>query len=128
MCYYVKWQCSPRHVGSPPFFPKEFTPRGLFTFLSQTAFLALQAGAPVLPVSTTGIEWSHLLPAYGRLRGPCDTLTVGQPFRPDPGLDRQVAAHAMMRQIAAPLPPEYRGVYAEPVDDRGTQHPTAGAR
>jgi 1-acyl-sn-glycerol-3-phosphate acyltransferase len=77
------------------------------------AFLALQAGAPILPVAITGTAWRRVLPAWRRLRRPQVTLTFGQPYRLPPGMARREAADAIMRRIAALLPPEYRGVYAD---------------
>src|SRR5690606_36913656 len=77
------------------------------------AFLAQQTQAPVLPVAVTGTAWRVVLPAWRRLRRPCVTLTFGRPFCLDPGLPRREAADEIMRRIAALLPPEYRGVYAD---------------
>jgi 1-acyl-sn-glycerol-3-phosphate acyltransferase len=80
------------------------------------AFLAQQAGVPsmvIVPVAITGTAWKHVLPAWRRLRRPCVTLTFGEPYTLPPGLKRRAAAEEMMRRLAALLPPEYRGVYAE---------------
>jgi 1-acyl-sn-glycerol-3-phosphate acyltransferase len=80
------------------------------------AFLAQQAGVPALvivPVAITGTAWKHVLPAWRRLRRPCVTLTFGEPYTLPPGLNRRQATDAMMRRLAALLPPDYRGVYAE---------------
>ncbi len=77
------------------------------------AFLALQAGVPVVPIAITGTAWRVVLPAWRRLRRPCVTLTFGAPYRLPPGIGRRDAAELIMRQIAALLPPEYRGVYGE---------------
>jgi 1-acyl-sn-glycerol-3-phosphate acyltransferase len=76
------------------------------------AFLAQQAEVPILPVAITGTAWRSVLPAWRNLRRPCVTLTFGQPYRLEPGTRRRDAADIIMRQIAALLPPEYRGVYA----------------
>jgi 1-acyl-sn-glycerol-3-phosphate acyltransferase len=77
------------------------------------AFLALHAGVPILPVAITGTAWKLVLPAWRRLRRPCVTLTFGQPYWLAPGTRRHEAADRIMRQIAALLPAEYRGVYAD---------------
>ena len=82
-----------------------------------TALLALRSGCPVVPVGIVGSEQMR-----GGLRGllsrPRVTLTAGEPFTlacDGPINKRAVAgAHAeMMGRIAALLPPQYRGVYAE---------------
>jgi 1-acyl-sn-glycerol-3-phosphate acyltransferase len=76
------------------------------------AFLAQQSGAPILPAALTGTAWKRIVPQWRRLRRPCVTLTFGRPYHLPPGLTRRAAADYMMRQIAALLPEEYRGVYA----------------
>lgn len=80
---------------------------------SGPAFLAQHAGVPLLPVAITGTAWKQVLPAWRRLRRPCVTLTFGQPYTLPPGLPRREAVDYIMRRLAALLPPEYRGVYAE---------------
>lgn len=77
------------------------------------AFLAQQLGAPIVPIALTGTAWKRVLPAWRRLRRPCVTLTYGRPYQLPSGLDRRQAADYIMRQIAALLPPDYRGVYAD---------------
>ena len=77
------------------------------------AFLALQAQAPILPVAITGTAWPVVLGAWRRLRRPCVTLTFGQPYHLAPGMRRHEAVEEIMRRLAALLPPEYRGVYAD---------------
>jgi 1-acyl-sn-glycerol-3-phosphate acyltransferase len=83
-----------------------------------TALVALRTGAPVLPVAVTGTKnikwpWIFLLPqSVRRVR-----VTIGEPFRLPPveRVNSQAAAQAtevIMRRIAALLPPEHRGVYA----------------
>ncbi len=76
------------------------------------AFLALHAGAAVLPVAITGTAWATVLPAWKRLRRPAVTLTVGPAYHLPPDLPRRAAADEVMRRLAALLPPEYQGVYA----------------
>jgi 1-acyl-sn-glycerol-3-phosphate acyltransferase len=78
--------------------------------------LALHSGAPILPVVFYGAE------NYGdnlrRLRRSPFHLRVGRPFRIEPGGDpvtREVRGQILdevMYQMAAQLPPAYRGVYS----------------
>jgi 1-acyl-sn-glycerol-3-phosphate acyltransferase len=80
------------------------------------AFLALRSGAPVLPMVSHGGErfWNNL----SRLRRTDFHITVGQPFHVDVGETkvtrqvRQQIADEIMYQMAALLPPAYRGTYA----------------
>jgi 1-acyl-sn-glycerol-3-phosphate acyltransferase len=76
------------------------------------AFLAQHANVPILPVALIGTAWKDILPAWRRFRRPCVTLTYGRPYRLPGSLSRVAAVGEIMRQIAALLPPEYRGVYA----------------
>jgi 1-acyl-sn-glycerol-3-phosphate acyltransferase len=82
------------------------------------AFLALKAGAPIVPIAMTGTENQNI---YGHLRGlkrtPV-TLSVGKPFVLFPKgkeADRQEMMQEGTRQImealAALLPEAYRGKY-----------------
>ena len=81
------------------------------------ALLALRSGAPVLPIVCHGGEsfWDNL----PRLRRTDFHIVVGQPFHLDAGgvkVTRQVRqqiADEVMYQIAALLPPPYRGVYSD---------------
>ncbi|MGQ9681786.1 MAG: lysophospholipid acyltransferase family protein [Anaerolineae bacterium] len=81
------------------------------------AYLAHAAQPMILPVATTGVE--HVLPALRRGQRARVRVTIGQPFRlpmldhrprPDELLQQ---ADIVMRHIAALLPHEYRGVYAD---------------
>jgi 1-acyl-sn-glycerol-3-phosphate acyltransferase len=82
------------------------------------AFLAARAGTIVIvPGAVTGTE--EALQQLKRLRRPHITMTFGLPFVLPP-LDPHRRAEAldentdeMMCRIAALLPPEYRGVYAD---------------
>jgi 1-acyl-sn-glycerol-3-phosphate acyltransferase len=95
------------------------------------ALIALRTGAPVLPVAITGTEgagwpWIFLKPFSVRhVR-----IVVGEPFvlpRPKRINNESTAdAHeVIMRRIAALLPPEYRGVYAETPEAMVAQPPEA---
>lgn len=86
-----------------------------------TSVLALRTDAPILPV---GIAGSHgVWPRGQKLPRPGGhvTIRVGTPFRLSevlpPGIDRRaakgLATTHIMRRIAALLPPEQRGPYAE---------------
>jgi 1-acyl-sn-glycerol-3-phosphate acyltransferase len=80
-------------------------------------FLALRSGAPLLPVVFYGGErfWDNL----PRLRRTDFHIVVGHPFSLDPGgvrVTRQVRQQMVdqiMYQIAALLPPTYRGAYSD---------------
>jgi 1-acyl-sn-glycerol-3-phosphate acyltransferase len=81
------------------------------------AFLALRSGAPLLPMVYYGGElfWRNL----NRLRRTNFHIVVGQPFYLDAGgvkVTRQVRQQMtdeIMYQMAALLPPDYRGVYSD---------------
>lgn len=80
-----------------------------------TALLALRTGAPVLPVATWGTEGVKLpRDFFNRTHM---YVVFGEPFYlPKTGrINRELVAEGterIMREIAALLPPEYRGVYA----------------
>jgi 1-acyl-sn-glycerol-3-phosphate acyltransferase len=78
---------------------------------------------PIIPVAVTGTQY---LPAdskraqgrwfFGRI-----TVTIGKPFhlpqrRPGEKFDLFAASERIMLEIAALLPPEYRGVYADKLE------------
>jgi 1-acyl-sn-glycerol-3-phosphate acyltransferase len=81
------------------------------------AWLALRSGAPVLPIAYHGGEqfWEN----FRRLQRTDFHIHVGQWFHlqaPTPSVPqdmRQRMADEVMYQIAALLPPRYRGVYAD---------------
>jgi len=81
------------------------------------AFVALRSGAPLLPVVYYGSErfWRNLR----SLRRTDFHIVVGQPFYLDAGGEkvtrqvRQQMTDEIMYQLAALLPPAYRGVYAD---------------
>ncbi len=79
--------------------------------------LALHSGAPILPLVYYGAERFH--DNVRRLRRTDFRIVVGQPFYLDArGVKvtrdvRQTMVDEMMYQIAALLPPDYRGVYAD---------------
>ncbi|MBL8056235.1 MAG: 1-acyl-sn-glycerol-3-phosphate acyltransferase [Anaerolineales bacterium] len=80
------------------------------------AYLADRAGVPILPVGIWGTE--RLTENLRRLRRTPVHMRIGPPFRlPDGGrADSQALktyTEEIMCRIAALLPPEYRGVYAD---------------
>jgi 1-acyl-sn-glycerol-3-phosphate acyltransferase len=81
------------------------------------AYIAARTGALVVPVGIIGVErfWYNLV----RLRRTPVKMVLGQPFRfvvtedlPDRRILSQMTAEAMY-QLAATLPPERRGRYAD---------------
>jgi 1-acyl-sn-glycerol-3-phosphate acyltransferase len=79
--------------------------------------LALNSGAPLLPLVYFGSE--SFRPNLLRLRRTDFCIRVGKPFHLDPQgikinrLVRQLMVDEIMYQLAALLPPQYRGVYAD---------------
>jgi len=79
--------------------------------------LALRSGAPLFPVVHYGSE--NYLHNLRRLRRTDFHFVVGKPFRIDPQAAtslhrlRQPIINEVMAQMAALLPPQYRGVYAD---------------
>jgi 1-acyl-sn-glycerol-3-phosphate acyltransferase len=88
--------------------------------LPGTAYLADLAGVPVVPVGVVGTSDDFLERALHQHR-PEIEMRIGPPFRLPPitgkGEERRCArqrnADLIMRKIAALLPAEYHGVYAE---------------
>ena len=81
------------------------------------AFLAARANVPVVPVALTNTE--HVVRALKRLRRITLTIRFGEPllFPPLEPVNRKQQLEdftdTIMCRIAALLPPEYRGVYAD---------------
>jgi 1-acyl-sn-glycerol-3-phosphate acyltransferase len=87
------------------------------------ALLALRTGAPILPVGLAGTERLWPRGTFPRVGGRV-SVRVGESFRltdvlGDAVRDRRaakgLATEAIMRRIAALLPPAYRGAYADAV-------------
>lgn len=82
------------------------------------AFLAARANVPIVPVAITGTE--RVVDGLKRLRRTTLTVRFGEPFRLPPlvpgNRKGQVRASTelLMGRLAALLPPEYRGAYADP--------------
>lgn len=83
-----------------------------------TGYLAARANVPILPVAVTGSEDRVVKARLRRLRRAQITVRAGKPFTLPPlqGQDREAALQSytdeIMCQIAALLPEQYRGVYA----------------
>lgn len=92
---------------------------GLQAGRSGAAYLAAKAQVPVLPVAVIGSEDYRLIASLKRLRRVPITIKIGEAFSlpPLPPVDREAAlqrySDEIMCRIAALLPPEYRGVYAD---------------
>lgn len=84
-----------------------------------TAYLAAKSGVPVLPVSIVGTQDSLILANLKRPRRTPVRITVGEPLTFQPisrqGRDQALQDYTdeIMCRIAALLPAEYRGVYAD---------------
>jgi 1-acyl-sn-glycerol-3-phosphate acyltransferase len=86
---------------------------------SGASYLAAKAGVWIVPVGVTGTEDSKVKESIRHLRRSKVIIRVGEPFRLPP-LGRQNRETTLqeytdeiMCQIAALLPPEYRGFYAQ---------------
>ncbi|HET9908006.1 MAG TPA: lysophospholipid acyltransferase family protein [Anaerolineales bacterium] len=83
------------------------------------AYLAARSGFPVIPIAITGTPDKVVIENVKKFRKSHITLTGGKPFviPPLPNKDRDVALQKytdeIMCQIAALLPEQYRGVYAD---------------
>jgi 1-acyl-sn-glycerol-3-phosphate acyltransferase len=83
------------------------------------AYLAARSQVPLIPVGVTGTEDRLVKHKLKRLQRLDITINIGEPFMlpPLPRKNReeflQESTDEIMCQIAALLPPEYRGVYKE---------------
>lgn len=81
------------------------------------AYLSSRSGAAIVPVAVWGHE--KAVAEWRKLRRPAVHVHIGEPLRPPPGADRARTPelHAYTDQImlalAALLPAEYRGIYAD---------------
>ncbi len=104
-------------VGVAPEGTRSRVSRALQPAKGGAAFLALKANVPIVPVALTGVE--KLADGLAHFRRTPVTVSFGKPFTLNHlarrgGADRlQAATDEIMCRIAALLPPEYRGVYAE---------------
>lgn len=104
-------------VGIAPEGTRSKETRGLMEGKQGAALLASRAGVPIVPAAIVGSEkikqgWLHL-------RRPPVIITLGEPYTlPDMDRENRQAwlsryTDEIMCRIAALLPPEYRGVYAD---------------
>jgi 1-acyl-sn-glycerol-3-phosphate acyltransferase len=80
------------------------------------ALIAMRSGAPIVPIGVSGTE--HVGPLRIGPWAPRVRIVFGEPFTlPSAGRrtreDLERGIDQIMRRIAALLPPEYRGVYAD---------------
>ena len=102
-----------RILGVAPEGTRSRTTHALQKGKTGAAFLALEAGVPIVPAAITGAE--HLSRNLPRLRRTRLTVTFGQPFTltgPKDSANLEAQTTEIMCRIAALLPEEYRGVYA----------------
>lgn len=100
--------------------------------LPGVALIALRSDVPIVPVAITGTERTLKGFRYGPW-APRVHIIYGEPFKLEAGsgrrsredLDRGI--DTIMRRIAALLPPEYRGIYAEPAATPVAAGPTREA-
>lgn len=83
-----------------------------------TCYFASKANVPIIPIAATGAQDANVLAHLKRLRRPHITITIGEPFNLPPlqgnrETQLQTNTDEIMCRIAALLPPEYRGHYAE---------------
>jgi 1-acyl-sn-glycerol-3-phosphate acyltransferase len=82
-------------------------------------YLASRSGAPIIPVAVESSDGFPSHPFSSRWRKPGAKVTLGRPFRVRPAFQRvrseqlTLLADEAMYMIAAMLPPERRGVYAD---------------
>ena len=83
------------------------------------AYLAAKSGLPVVPVGAVGIEDAKIFSSLKRLRRAPVTIRVGDPYTLPPvardGRQKAMQDYTdeIMCRIAAVLPAEYHGVYAD---------------
>ncbi len=91
------------------------------------AYLALKADVPVLPVALTGTENWRVYGNLKRLQRTEVTLKIGKPFRLPHLENRRQAVdegtNTIMQAIARMLPPEYRGIYQNVMEEHGCEEP-----
>jgi 1-acyl-sn-glycerol-3-phosphate acyltransferase len=112
----VEWLRAGKIFGMAPEGTRSTT-GALIRAKTGAAYLAEETGAPVVPAAVTGTE--RALRTLARLRRPQLSVRFGHPFRLHhvSEEDRTAALRSntdeIMCRIAAMLPPEYRGVYAD---------------
>ncbi|MDY6872721.1 MAG: lysophospholipid acyltransferase family protein [Chloroflexota bacterium] len=104
-------------VGIAPEGTRSRDSKGLLEAKQGAALMAARAGVPIVPVGIVGSE--NVSRELLRLRRPPVTITVGKPYTL-PAFDRKDRqawlsnyTDEIMCRIAALLPPNYRGFYAD---------------
>lgn len=112
----VKWLRSGKSFGMAPEGTR--SPSGSLTRAKTgVAYLADEARVPIVPTAMTGTE--AVGENLARLRRPLLTITFAEPFLLPPvssdhrAADLRANTDEIMCRIAAMLPPNYRGVYAD---------------
>lgn len=104
-------------VGIAPEGTRSSDSKGLIEGKQGAAVLAARASVPILPIGITGSE--SINTQWLKLRRPPVTINIGKPyFLPEIDMDDRQAwlshyTDEIMCQIAALLPPEYHGYYAD---------------
>jgi 1-acyl-sn-glycerol-3-phosphate acyltransferase len=112
----VAWLKSGKIFGMAPEGTRTKT-GGLARAKTGIAFLAHKTNVPIVPLGLIGTE--KIAPAVKRLRRARVTVRIGKPFTLPPldEINRTASLRAntneVMCRIAALLPPEYRGIYAD---------------
>ena len=112
----VEWLRAGKVFGMSPEGTRSST-GALIRAKTGAAYLINETGAPVVPIAIVGTE--RALQTLVRLRRPVISVRFGKPLHLPPlGQEDRTAAlrrntDEIMCQIAAMLPPQYRGVYAD---------------
>lgn len=88
------------------------------------AYLAMKAGVPLVPLTFTGTQNASVFSQLKRLHRPHMSLTIGPAFYLDDLNDEEQDRHEFLEQatekimlvLAGQLPPEYRGVYRDKLE------------
>jgi 1-acyl-sn-glycerol-3-phosphate acyltransferase len=97
---------------------------------SGAAYMAYRTGVPLLPVVSMGQE--NVFPSLRRLRRATVRVVYGPVFEPPPVKGKaspeevRALSQDVMYRLAAMLPPEYRGVYADVAERRPDLLPAPG--
>ena len=92
---------------------------GLIEGQPGASYLAARTGVPVVPAGIIGTRDREVISKFRHLRRPHITVRIGAPFTLPPldEKDREAAIQQytdeVMCRIAALLPPDYRGIYAD---------------
>jgi len=104
-------------VGIAPEGTRSRDSKGLLEGKPGAALMAARASVPIVPVGIIGSE--NINQSWLKLRRPPVTIRIGEPYTL-PEIDRDNRQESLLRsteeimcRIAALLPPEYRGFYAD---------------